>query len=168
VVGAVGEHLRDEEVQAAAEQTLRRAAAATFEGLTAEERRDAIRQLSHDLAAGASAAIRSEMEQAIGPDGNGPLASVVGRVAERIVQSTVFPECTGANRTSCVRRQIESMSQASIAALMRAVRDQLGLGALLLAFSTGILVALVAVLLWSAARDRPRRRQVSGAPVTTA
>jgi hypothetical protein len=164
---AVGQHVRDPERVAAAQAAAQRMASDAFAGLTTDERRAAISQLSRELARSAAGGMKEELAAAIGPNGEGPLADSLARTVERVAQSAVFPECTGADRPACVRAQIAALTQSSAVGFAQALRQQLGLGALVVAFVAGVFSTLALLSMWTTLRSRRTTAPTRTAATTT-
>jgi hypothetical protein len=152
-LAAKARHL-DESETGVAGGIAKRATAGVAEALTAEERREAFTQLSRDLAGAAAAGMKAELAEAIGPNGDGPLADRLAGTIERVSQSAIFPDCTGPDRAACVRAQVQALSHSSATGFAQALRKELGLPALIVAFAAGVLSTLAALSLWVTLRGR--------------
>jgi hypothetical protein len=129
------------------EHAARAVAAGTIEAMTSQERRAALKELSHDVASAVARGIHTGVRESIGAE--------EGILAEQL--ATVFPDCaTATNRTVCIQRVLERITQMTATGLVRAVRRELGLPALVAAFVAGVLCTLVVVFVVSMLQTRRR------------
>jgi hypothetical protein len=155
----LAEAKQSDKPRAMIEGAARSGAVGAFEELTTAERQEVLTQLSHDVAGAAARGMHAELSEAIGT-GNGPLAQAMGNVAERVSRSVIFPECgDGPGRAACLHAQLERITQSTAAGLARALRAELGLPALVVAFVAGILCTLFVVFVVSTLR---MKQEVSG------
>jgi hypothetical protein len=93
--------------------------------------RSLVDRMAHDFATAFVAAFSTELEQALGPDGQGPLAAsvdaAVARASGSAVQgvrgelSDLFPGCAGEARGACVEAGVRSLGRAAAAGFVEGV-----------------------------------------------
>lgn len=121
-----------------------------LEALTAEERREALTGLTHDVTNAAVRGIRSQLSESIA-SGERPLVEAVGRLS----QSVLPPECAqAADRNACARAVLRNVTRTTASEVMRAFREQLGIAPLVAAFVAGALFALFVVFVVTMLRMR--------------
>ena len=148
--GAVSAVKESGEPAAMVEHATRAGTAGALEALTAEERREALTGLTHDLTSAAVGGIRTQLSEAIA-SGERPLAEAVGRLS----QSALLPECAQAtDRDACVHSVLRNLTRTTANEFMSAVREQLGIAPLVVAFVAGVLFALFAVFVVTTLRMR--------------
>jgi hypothetical protein len=146
----------------------RRATGGMVEELTSQERRAEITQFSREAARAVTAGMHQELAEALGANGEGPLGVAIGGAVQRATQAAVFPQCTGLDREACIRSQVEVIARAASVGMLRTVRDQLGLGALIVAFVAGVGCTLVGLSTWRTLRpDNGRSRKHARAATST-
>jgi hypothetical protein len=138
--------------------------------LDAPEQREAIQRLISQTVAVATATAVQEatrhMIDALGPDGQGPLAVSLARTSERISAAGtdgigdelagLMPECTGPDRTDCIERRLQATARSTAASFTSGVKDTIGWQLLLLMFMLGAGGGVLGAWLWSL---RPVRRR---------
>jgi hypothetical protein len=159
-LNAAQEHFTAPGQASLAKQAASSLASSAFAGLTSEERRAALSELSRDVARSAATGMKEAMTEAMGPNGRGPLADSMTRTAQRVAESTIFPECVGADRSACIQARMATLTQATAVGFARALRKELGLGALVIAFAAGVFCTLAVVSVWTWSTVRGRRGQV--------
>jgi hypothetical protein len=166
-ITATQERIQQEAVQEAVTELARKTAAGTFEKLTTEERRAVVAEIGREVARAATASMHEELTSALGTGGEGPLTMAISRAAERATTTALFPQCTGADRSECIRSQIELIARAASNGFIQTIHERLGLTALIAAFVAGILAALAALSVWTTLRARRDRAPTTRRPVTT-
>jgi hypothetical protein len=100
----------------------------------------------------------------LGRAGDGPLATSLSAMTEQMSASMargarsdlapLFPECRGADASTCLDRAVERMSRASSAGVAAGIRASLGAWPLVLAFGGGAFSALAMAWAWAVYRAR--------------
>jgi hypothetical protein len=132
--------------------------------------RSLVDRLAHDSATAFVAAFSTELESALGPDGQGPLAASVDAAVARASGSAVqgirdqladlFPGCTGEDRGKCVEAGVRSLGRAAAAGFVEGVIERLAWPLAILFVLLGVVLALAAQGAFGLARRRqPERRE---------
>jgi hypothetical protein len=116
--------------------------------------RSLVDRMAHESATAFVAAFSTELERALGPDGQGPLATsvdaAVARASGSAVQgirgelSDLFPGCTGVDRGACVEAGVRSLGKAAAAGFVEGVIERLAWPLAILFVLLGAVVVLAA------------------------
>jgi hypothetical protein len=130
-------------------------------------------RMAHMSAAAFGAAFSAEVERQLGSDGRGPLSRSIGATARQVSSSVVsgidaelssmFPGCTGADRSACLQATARDLGAAASEGFVEGLLRAAAWRVLVLAFVLGILAALAAQATWAllrwAWRRPPARRE---------